>query len=125
MVLLPVSHWYLPSRKKMKFSLSLDCIGAASPFIFPSPRSLTCCRLVLLFLEVVCFVFPSERAGETALPSQSPLKTCLALIGRGGKRFSCLSLTLFYFEAIKHHSPGFVCLSNLGSQQREYDETGI
>lgn len=51
------------------------------------------------------------------LPSQPPLKVCLALIGRGGKRFPCLCLTLFYFETIKHHSPGFVCLSNLGASR--------
>lgn len=52
-----------------------------------------------------------------ALPSQSPLEVCLALIGRGGKRFSCLCLTLSYFEAMKHHSPGFVCLSNVGASR--------
>lgn len=83
-------------------------LHSSSPQHILWPASGLCC----FFWEAVGFV----RA-EVALPSQSPLEVCLTLIGRGGKRFSFLCLTLFYFEAIKHRSPGFVCLSNLGASR--------
>ena len=59
-----------------------------------------------------------------ALPSQSALKlkyvseVCLALIGKGGKRFSCLSLPVFYFEAVKHlHCLASYASSNMGASR--------
>ena len=88
--------------------LSLDYVRAASPFIFPCRVLWPISGWCLLLWGAVGFLLPLEREKRRNSPPLSALKLkcvseiCLALIGRGGKRFSCPCLPLFYFEAIKH-----------------------